>query len=131
MSTPTRSRCSVRWKDDGTCEPMGCRCCEKDLQAFSVVLDGEFADKKISAEKALVFSADLWYNEANEKPRPLGEVAAKPTERANGGKNTPSHPLSRELSQGESLWMTATKGVWALPEARVASNAVIQRRNWR
>ena len=44
---------------------------------------------------------------------------------------TPSHPLSRELSQRESLKTRATLGVWALPEARVASNAVIQRRNWR
>ena len=81
--------------------------------------------------RELVFSADLCYNGANEKPRPLGEVAAKPTERANGGKNTPSHPLSRELSHGESLWMRATLGVWALPDARVACNAVIQMRNWR
>ena len=31
--------------------------------------------------RELVFSADLWYNGANEKPLPLGEVAAKPTER--------------------------------------------------
>ena len=60
--------------------------------------------KHISAEK-LVFSAGLCYNGTNKKPLPLGEVAAKPTERVNGGKNTPSHPLSRELSQGESLWM--------------------------
>ena len=41
----------------------------------------------------------------------------------------PSHPLSRELSQRESLFTRASLGVWALPEARVASNAVIQRRN--
>ena len=58
--------------------------------------------------RELVFSADLCYNGANGKPRPLGEVAAKPTERVNGGKNKPSHPLSRELSQGESLWVRAT-----------------------
>ena len=32
--------------------------------------------------RELVISADLCYNGANEKPRPLGEVAAKPTERA-------------------------------------------------
>ena len=32
--------------------------------------------------RVIVFSADLCYNGANEKPRPLGEVAAKPTERA-------------------------------------------------
>ena len=31
--------------------------------------------------RELVFSADLCYNGANEKPRPLGEVAVKPTER--------------------------------------------------
>ena len=48
-------------------------------------------------------------------------MAAKPTERANGGKNTPSHPLSRELSQRESLWVHATLGVWALPEAFAAA----------
>ena len=78
----------------------------------------------MSAE--IVFSADLCYNGTNEKPRPLGEVAAKPTERENGGKNTPSHLLSRELSQRESLWMRATLGVWALPDAFVK-----QRRNRR
>ena len=33
--------------------------------------------------RELVFSADLWYNGANEKPLPLGEVAAKPAEKAN------------------------------------------------
>ena len=75
--------------------------------------------------RELVFSADLCYNGANGKPRPLGEVAAKPTERANGGKNTPSHPLSRELSQRESLWVRATLGVWALPCAGAFCNAVI------
>ena len=31
-------------------------------KVFSVVLDGEFEDTKMSAEKTLVFSADLWYN---------------------------------------------------------------------
>ena len=80
----------------------------------------------INFGRGIVSSADLCYHEANKKPLPLGEVAAKPTERANGGKNTPSHPLSRELSQGESLWVRATLGVWALPCA-----FVIQRRNWR
>ena len=30
----------------------------------------------------IVFSADLCYNGTNGKPRPWGEVAAKPTERA-------------------------------------------------
>jgi hypothetical protein len=42
---------------------------------------------KISAEKTLVFSAVLWYNGTNEKPLPLGEVAAKPTERAKWSEN--------------------------------------------
>ena len=87
--------------------------------------------RKISAEKTLYFSADLWYNGTNEKSLPLGEVAAKPTERVRLWNETPSHPLSRELSQRESLKTRATLGVWALPEARVANNAVIQRRNWR
>ena len=64
-------------------------------------------------------------------PLPLGEVAAKLTERGRLWNETPSHPLSRELSQGESLWMRVTLGVWALPEASVAYNAVIQMRNLR
>ena len=37
--------------------------------------------------RELVLSADLWYNGANEKPLPLGEVAAKPTERAKWSEN--------------------------------------------
>ena len=80
--------------------------------------------QKIGRE--LVFSADLWYNGTNEKPLPLGEVAAKPTERVRLWNETPSHPLSRELSKRESLKTRATLGVWALPLA-----FVIQRRNWR
>ena len=67
----------------------------------------------------IVFSADLWYNGANEKPLPLGEVAAKPTERVRLWKETPSHPLSRELSHRESLKTRATLGVWALTDAFV------------
>ena len=35
----------------------------------------------------LVFSAVLWCNGTNEKPLPLGEVAAKPTERAKWSEN--------------------------------------------
>ena len=81
--------------------------------------------------RELVFSADMCYNGANEKPLALGEVAAKPTERVRLWNETPSHPLSRELSQRESLKTRATLGVWALPDARVACNAVIQMRNWR
>ena len=40
----------------------------------------------------------------------MGEVAAKPTERVRLWNETPSHPLSRELSQRESLKMRATLG---------------------
>ena len=43
--------------------------------------------KAQSFGRELVFSADLWYNGANEKPLPLGEVAAKPTERAKWSEN--------------------------------------------
>ena len=39
-------------------------------------------------------------------------------------RKTPSHPLSRELSQRESLKTRATLGVWALSEARVAATAL-------
>ena len=34
----------------------------------------------------------------------------------------PSHPQSRELSQRESLWIRATLGVWALPDATEKTN---------
>ena len=59
----------------------------------------------------IVASADLRYNGANEKPLPWGEVAAEPTERANRGENIPSHPLSRELSQRESLRTRNLRGM--------------------
>ena len=73
--------------------------------------------------RELVFSADLWYNGDNEKASPLGRGGGE----ADGeGEQFPSHPLSRELSQRESLGMRVTLGVWALPEA-----FVIQMRNWR
>ena len=45
---------------------------------FSVILNGEKQAQRFGRE--LVSSADLCYNETNEKPRPLGEVAAKPTQ---------------------------------------------------
>ena len=72
----------------------------------------------------VVFSADLCYNGTNKKPRPLGEVAVKPPERENGG-SIPSHPLSRELSQWESLRTCNRRGM-ALPDT-----FVIQGRNLR
>ena len=73
----------------------------------------------------IVFSADLCYNETNEKPRPLGEVAAKPTERANGGNDAPLTRFAGALPKGEP-WDARILGVWALP-----CSFVIQRRNWR
>ena len=85
----------------------------KKLVRISLLSLTENLRHKISAEKTLVFSADLCYNGANEKPLHLGEVAAKPTERVRLWNETPSHPLSRELSQRESLRMRATLGVWA------------------
>ena len=96
----------------------------KQTAGFSLL----FLTEKSEAQnfgREFVFSADLWYNGANEKPLPLGEVAAKPTERVRLWNETPSHPLSRELSQRESLKTRATLGVWAMPEASVASNAGI------
>ena len=38
-------------------------------------------DTHVNIGRELVSSADLCYNEANKMPLPLGEVAAKPTER--------------------------------------------------
>ena len=75
----------------------------------------------------LVFSADLCYNGTNEKPRPQGVVAAKPTERAGLCAKNPltryrgSSPKGRAYSCAR-----ASSGVWALPCAYV-----IQGRNWR
>ena len=53
--------------------------------------------------RELVFSADLWYNGANEKPLPLGEVAAKPTERVRLWNETPSHPLRGSSPKGRAF----------------------------
>ena len=58
----------------------------KPHRYFSVVLNGEMTGTRIR-QSELVFSADLCYNEAHEKPLPLGEVAAKPTERAKWSEN--------------------------------------------
>ena len=52
---------------------------KKDGEISLLFLTESLRTQKIGRE--LVFSADLWYNGANEKPLPLGEVAAKPTER--------------------------------------------------
>ena len=95
-------------------------------QGFNITIASAIISLRRSRNITLVFSADLWYNGTNEKPLPLGKVAAKPTERVRLWNKTPSHPLSRELSHRESLCVRATIGVWALPEA-----FVIQRRNWR
>ena len=65
-----------------------------------------FLTDKLKAQKVgreLVFSADLWYNGANEKPLPLGEVAAKPTERVRLWNETPSHPLRGSSPKGRAF----------------------------
>ena len=41
-----------------------------------------------------------------------------------------SPAIAGALPRGEPLGARNLRGGWALPEARVASNAVIQRRNW-
>ena len=50
---------------------------------FHITVASATISLRRSRNITLVFSADLCYNGANEKPLPLGEVAAKPTERAN------------------------------------------------
>jgi len=99
---------------------------ERSTGGFSVVLNEEFAlTKNIGRE--LVFSADLCYNGTNKKPLPLGEVAAKPTERANHATISLSPAIAGALPKGEPLDAFAQLlGVWALPEIFVK-----QRRNWR
>ena len=68
----------------------------------------------------IAFSADLCYNGTNEKSRPLGEVAAKPTERAQLCAKNPltryrgSSPKGRAFGGARS-----SLGVWALPDAFV------------
>ena len=84
----------------------------KNSLCFSLLFQAETL-KAQKVGRVLVFSADMGYNGANEMPLPLGEVAAKPTERVRLWNETPSHPLSRELSQRESLKTRATLGVWA------------------
>ena len=74
----------------------------------------------------LVFSADLCYNGANEKASPFGRGGGEADGEGEKLQRFSSHPLSRELSLRESLWLRITLGVWALPEA-----FVIQMRNWR
>ena len=74
----------------------------------------------------VVLSADLCYNGDNEKASPLGRGGGVADGEGKYPKETPSHPLPRELSLRESLWMRATLGVWAQPGA-----FVIRRRNRR
>ncbi len=84
-------------------------------KGFNITIAVAIISLRRSRNITLAFSANLCYNGVNERPLPLGEVAAKPTERVRLWNETPSHPLSRELSQRESLWVRATLGVWALP----------------
>ena len=76
--------------------------------------------------RGIVFSADLCYNGGDEKASPSGRGGGEADGEGKNAQKEPSHPLSRELSRRESLWMRATLGVWALPE-----EFVIQIRNWR
>ena len=77
--------------------------------------------------RGIVSSADLCYNGTNEKPLPLGEVAAKPTERDQLCAKSPLTRYRGSSPKGRAFGRAcATLGVWALPEA-----FVIQRRNWR
>ena len=52
---------------------------KKEIHFLSAFLAEKWQTQNFGRE--LVFSADLCYNGANEKALPLGEVAAKPTER--------------------------------------------------
>ena len=75
--------------------------------------------------RGIVSSADLCYNGANEKPRPLGEVAAKPTERVQLCAKNPLTRYRGSSPKGRAFGRAcATLWVWALPCA-----FVIQRRN--
>ena len=65
-------------------------------------------------------------------PLPTGEVAAKPTERVQLCAKNPLTRYRGSSPKGRAYGRArASLGVWALPDARVACNAVIQRRNWR
>ena len=83
-----------------------------------------FLTEKLQARnigREFVFSAEWCYNGAD------GGIVKK----LKTSENNPSVAnATAPFTQG-SLWICATLGVWALPDARVASNAVIQRRNWR
>ena len=56
-------------------------------QGFNINIASAIISLRRSRNITLAFSADLCYNGANEKPLPLGEVAAKPTERAKWSEN--------------------------------------------
>ena len=56
-------------------------------QGFNITIAVAIISLRRSRNITIVFSADLWYNGTNEKPLPLGEVAAKPTERAKWSEN--------------------------------------------
>lgn len=47
--------------------------------SFSVVLNKDFQTQNFGRGS---FLCRLWYDETHEKPRPMGEVVAKPPERA-------------------------------------------------
>ena len=72
-------------------------------QGFNITIAIAIISLRRSRNISLVFSADLWYNGVNEKPLPLGEVAAKPTERVRLWNETPSHPLRGSSPKGRAF----------------------------
>ena len=85
--------------------------------------------------RGIVSSADLWYNEANEKPPSEREVARRSRDgRSLRDFRVVVSSLLRTLPQSASLTAPSqreplgahTLGVWAKPRA-----FVLQRRNWR
>ena len=76
--------------------------------------------EKSKAQKVgreLIFSADLWYNGANEKPLPTGEVAAQPTERATCCNDYPLTRYRGSSPKGRAFGCARSSlGVWALPD---------------
>ena len=111
---------------------------KKDNTHFSVVLNGEFARTKISAENLFSLPICAIMGLTKSLP-PSGRGTALAVEGAcvTLGLNKSYcialslSRLRRQLPPGGSLRARASLGVWALPDAGVACNAVIQMRNWR
>ena len=78
---------------------------------FTMLLLTQWSPLQTDFGRELVFSADLCYNGTNEKPRPLGEVAAKPTERERCAPRTLSPAIAGALPQGEPLEACIFRGM--------------------